>query len=61
MPQIAHDCGPDPLRMEEIQDIVTSIVKGCGHGGFVCSDVLAAFIAKTVSSRVRVNCVWCRD
>ena len=34
--------------MDEIQDIVNSIVKGCSHGGMQVSDVLAAFIAKTV-------------
>ena len=34
--------------MDEIQDIVNSIVKGCSHGGIQVSDVLAAFIAKTV-------------
>lgn len=34
--------------MDEIQDIVNSIVKGCSHGGMQVSDVLAAFIAKTI-------------
>ena len=34
--------------MDEIQDVVNSIIKGCSHGGIEVSDVLAAFIAKTV-------------
>ena len=36
------------ILMDEIQDVVNSIIKGCSHGGIEVSDVLAAFIAKTV-------------
>jgi hypothetical protein len=36
--------------MDEIRDIVSSIVRGCNHGGIPVSEVLAAFVAKTVSS-----------
>lgn len=35
--------------MEEIQDIVRSIVKGCNAGGVPVSEILAAFVAKTVN------------
>ena len=34
--------------MDDIQDIVQSIVRGCGHGGQEVSEILAAFVAKTV-------------
>ena len=34
--------------MEEIKDIVISIVRGCLHGGVKVPELLAAFIAKTV-------------
>ena len=34
--------------MEEIRDVVTSIVKGCKLGGLDVQDVLAAFVARTV-------------
>ena len=34
--------------MEEIRDIVTSIVKGCALGGLEVQDVLAAFVARTI-------------
>ena len=34
--------------MEEIRDIVTSIVKGCKLGGIEIQDVLAAFVARTI-------------
>lgn len=33
---------------DDIQDIVTSIVRGCNHGGHEVSEILAAFVAKTV-------------
>ena len=35
--------------MEGIKDIVTTIVRGCAQGGLVVPDVLAAFVARTVS------------
>jgi hypothetical protein len=38
--------------MEEIKDIVQSIVKGCGQGGVEVSEILAAFVARTVSDHV---------
>jgi hypothetical protein len=34
--------------MDDIQDIVASIVRGCSHGGQEVSQILAAFVAKTV-------------
>jgi hypothetical protein len=34
--------------MDEIKDIIHSIVKGCGQGGINVSEILAAFVAKTV-------------
>ena len=34
--------------MDDIKDIVTSIVKGCKLGGSEVSDVLAAFVARTI-------------
>lgn len=34
--------------MEEIKDIVVSIVRGCSHGGQPVTEILAAFVAKTV-------------
>lgn len=34
--------------MDDIQDIVSSIVRGCNHGGQEVSEILAAFVAKTV-------------
>jgi hypothetical protein len=34
--------------MEEISDIVKSIVRGCAQAGVDAPDVLAAFIARTV-------------
>lgn len=34
--------------MDEISEIVTSIVRGCSHGGVEVPDVLAAFVARTV-------------
>ena len=34
--------------MEEIKDVVQRIVQGCAHGGLVVSEVLAAFVARTV-------------
>jgi hypothetical protein len=34
--------------MEEIKDIVQNIVRGCGQGGVQISEILAAFVAKTV-------------
>ncbi len=37
-------------NMDEIKDIIKSIVKGCNQGGVVVSEILAAFVAKTVSS-----------
>lgn len=34
--------------MEEIKDVVSRIVAGCEHGGVAVSDILAAFVARTV-------------
>jgi hypothetical protein len=34
--------------MEDIKDIVNTIVRGCAQGGLEVSDVLAAFVARTV-------------
>jgi len=34
--------------MEEIKDIVNTIVRGCAQGGVIVKDVLAAFVARTV-------------
>jgi hypothetical protein len=34
--------------MEEIQDIIINIVRGCQQGGLVVPNVLAAFIARTI-------------
>ena len=34
--------------MEEIREIVKTIVDGCAHGGVIVKDVLAAFVARTV-------------
>lgn len=34
--------------MEEIKDVVQRIVQGCAHGGLVVSEVLAAFVARTI-------------
>jgi hypothetical protein len=36
--------------MEGIKDIVSTIVRGCAQGGIVVPDVLAAFVARTVSA-----------
>ena len=36
--------------MEEIKDIIGTIVRGCAQGGVVVSDVLAAFVARTVQT-----------
>jgi hypothetical protein len=36
--------------MNEIHDIVTTIVKGCARGGIEVSDILAAFTAQTVNT-----------
>lgn len=38
--------------MEEINEIVKSIVRGCGQAGLEVSPILAAFIARTVSYSV---------
>ena len=35
--------------MEEIKDVVKRIVDGCAQGGENVSDIMAAFIARTVS------------
>ncbi len=35
-------------KMDDIKDIVSTIVRGCAQGGLEVSDVLAAFIARTV-------------
>lgn len=37
--------------MDDIKDIVSTIVRGCAQGGIVVSEVLAAFVARTVLSR----------
>ena len=34
--------------MDDIKEIVASIVKGCKQGGLDVSEVLAAFVARTV-------------
>jgi len=34
--------------MDEIRDIVVSIVRGCAQGGTQVSEVLAAYVARTV-------------
>eukprot|EP01041_Mallomonas_annulata_P008154 gene8154-16763_t len=34
--------------MEEIKEIVKTIVRGCAQGGVIVSDVLAAFVARTI-------------
>ncbi len=34
--------------MEEIKDVVQAIVRGCAQGGTIVSDVLAAFVARTI-------------
>jgi hypothetical protein len=34
--------------MEEIKDIIATIVRGCAQGGVIVSEVLAAFVARTV-------------
>jgi hypothetical protein len=34
--------------MDEIKDIVQSIVKGCSQGGQKVSEILAAYVARTV-------------
>lgn len=48
--------------MEEIKDIVQSIVKGCAHGGLQVSEILAAYVARTVSVQLyektlRMTCI----
>lgn len=35
--------------MDDIKDIVDRIVGGCAQGGVTVTDVLAAFVARTVS------------
>jgi len=40
--------------MEEIRDIVKTIVRGCSQGGVVVRDVLAAFVARTVSWKITI-------
>ena len=35
--------------MEDIKDVVNSIVKGCEQTGIEVPEVLAAFVARTVS------------
>lgn len=40
------------LIMDDIKDIVQSIVKGCGQGGLQTSEILAAYVARTVSRRL---------
>lgn len=51
--------------MDDIQDIVQSIVRGCSHGGQEVSEILAAFVAKTVrqsidmqSMGISLQCCW---
>lgn len=41
------------LTMEDIRGIINSIVKGCAQAGLVVPDVLAGFVARTVSV------TWC--
>ena len=35
--------------MEEIRGVINSIIKGCGQAGVIVPEVLAAFVARTVS------------
>ena len=39
--------------MEDIKDIVSKITKGCSQAGVHVPDILAAFVARTVSISVR--------
>lgn len=34
--------------MDDIKDIIGTIVRGCAQGGIIVSEVLAAFVARTV-------------
>lgn len=43
--------------MNEIRDVVLSIVKGCGQGGVEVSEILAAFVARTVMLFVHLLCL----
>lgn len=36
--------------MDDIKDIIGTIVRGCAQGGVIVSDVLAAFVARTVNN-----------
>jgi hypothetical protein len=38
------------IAMEDIKDIIGTIVRGCAQGGVIVPEVLAAFVARTVSS-----------
>jgi hypothetical protein len=38
--------------MEDIKDIIGTIVRGCAQGGVVVSEVLAAFVARTVRMKL---------
>lgn len=42
-------------KMDDIKDIVSTIVRGCAQGGLEVSDVLAAFIARTVWNQYNFN------
>jgi hypothetical protein len=39
--------------MDDIRGIINSIVKGCAQAGLVVPDVLAGFVARTVSMQIR--------
>jgi hypothetical protein len=45
--------------MEDIKDIIGTIVRGCAQGGVVVSEVLAAFVARTV--RMKLFLFFCDD
>ncbi len=40
--------------MEEIKDIINSIIRGCAQGGVEVPEVLAAFVARTVSQSLMI-------
>ena len=51
----AISCGGDSgwwsisfTAMEDIRDIIGTIVRGCAQGGVIVPEVLAAFVARTV-------------
>lgn len=40
--------------MDDIKDIIGTIVRGCAQGGVVVPEVLAAFVARTVGIYIRL-------